>query len=242
MGWNPTRIFSDPTTAWTGGLVSSKDLYGKDLSLDGAQGGSDFTSFIPGVGDAKAQEKANKLNLQEAAANRAFQERMSNTAYQRGMADMKTSGLNPILAYMQGGASSPSGGAATVQSAPKTGLADFALKATTGLGGLSTQRTALDQQQTMNQSAIQLNATSAAKNIAEAQRTREETKGLGKKASEGALWDKFYKGINNVLESSAKDAKANNEPLIKSGKNIKVLGPAPKGSGMFNWLRGPKPN
>lgn len=58
-----------------------------------------------------------EFNADQAQLNRDFQERMSNSAYQRATADMHAAGLNPMLAYSQGGGSTPSGSAASSQSA-----------------------------------------------------------------------------------------------------------------------------
>ena len=76
--------------------------------FDGIGGG-----LLSGLGSVVSSMFQGDYNAEQAQLNREFQERMSSTAYQRGMADMKAAGLNPILAYQKGPASSPSGATAS---------------------------------------------------------------------------------------------------------------------------------
>lgn len=96
-----------------GGLSALGNLAGGFMSAGGAsaQMAQQQAQFQQQVRNQQDQfDRTNEIHQWEYANNQAFQERMANTAYQRATADMRAAGLNPILAYQQGGASAPSGG------------------------------------------------------------------------------------------------------------------------------------
>ena len=104
----------------------------------------------------------------------AFQERMSNTAYQRAVKDMQDAGLNPMLAYSQGGASAPVGSMPQVQNAMSAGVSNAA-QAMQAMQGI----TAIEQNQAMTE---QIKAT--------AEKIRSET--VSNEVHSATAWANLY--------------------------------------------------
>lgn len=70
--------------------------------------------LVSGIFGFIGGERQNKASKEIASDQVEFQREMSNTAYQRAVQDLSKAGLNPMLAYQRGGASTPAGASAPV--------------------------------------------------------------------------------------------------------------------------------
>lgn len=70
---------------------------------------------INGVLGYLGAKDTNQANVEMSRENRDWMANMSNTSYQRAVTDMKLAGLNPMLAYSQGGANTPTSAAPVMQ-------------------------------------------------------------------------------------------------------------------------------
>lgn len=111
---------------------------------------TDWSKYAGAVGSLASaglnyygQQQANVANAQQAQQQMDFQERMSSSSYQRGTADMAKAGLNPMLAYSQGGASAPGGASAVMGNEAGAG-ANSALSALTTIQGLQNAQASAD--------------------------------------------------------------------------------------------------
>lgn len=132
-------------------------MFGIDDAIIGAgltAGATALSNYFSNRTNRDIAGSANAQTAYQAQLNRDFQERMSNTSWQRGVADMKAAGINPMLAFSRGGASTPAGSSAAavvgapqqpvVSNAVNSGIA--ALRAKADLANLHKQNELIDAQ------------------------------------------------------------------------------------------------
>lgn len=121
------------------------------------------------VFSAGQADLAYQRNVAEASSNRSFQagqagaamnfaERMAATSYQRAVGDLAKAGLNPMLAYSQGGAPSPQGTAghgAQAQATPASGsqasYGNYARQESTAIAALNSAAASINLRNAIKQ-------------------------------------------------------------------------------------------
>lgn len=118
-----------------------------------------IASLAGSVGSAYAayrgQKQTEKFNAREAAKQRDFSERMSRHAYRYAVEDLERAGLNPMLAYTQGGAHVPTGASASTGGSGYAAAASHtarALEKSFAIKNIQAQNRLIDAQEN-NQSA-----------------------------------------------------------------------------------------
>lgn len=180
-----------------------------------------LSAIQQGVYNHIEQQAAMSYNSAEAARNRAWQEQMSNTAYQRAVEDMRKAGINPILAYTQGGASTPSGAQGTIGSA-SMGMASSSALGATALPGIKQDGSY------SNHSEAWSHAESAAQSIQQAimssssnpVRLKGDMEIIAEKAAEAGA--DLKKEIGNALLSD--EAKAKGRKRLETARRFGLTG------------------
>jgi hypothetical protein len=174
--------------------------------------------------NANQAQVANQFSAQQAQNQMDFQKEMSNTSYQRGTADMEAAGLNPMLAYSQGGASVPTGALAVGQQAQMQNVALPAIQAmnNTASTALSYAKApseiANTQQQTKTSTAQEYEAD------AREGKTRTDTDIAIKKLQHEIDYLDSQKGLNSAVTANEHQTNNIRQPDEKFGKSTYAYG------------------
>lgn len=126
--WGPALI-SALGSAYTARSVNQQNMQANAFNQQQAwemyHGTNEYNAWARHETEAyNAQQAAlaREDSAQQAGVNRDFQERMRSTQYQTAVKDMQAAGLNPMLAYSQGGAGTPGGAQGQVVTASSPGM------------------------------------------------------------------------------------------------------------------------
>lgn len=146
-----------------------------------------------GIATLVGNRQKGQINSLLAKDQRSWEEQMSATAYRRAMKDMKLAGLNPILAYQKGPASTPSGASASIGGGDLGASVASGMQAGTAASMAKTQQKNIDMDTLKKREEMLLVSAQAAETMEreklnrelqrqaaeQAERTREERKAVG---------------------------------------------------------------
>ena len=176
---------------------------------------------IGGAFGFAGQVLANKTNKKIAREQMAFQQRMSDASYQRATADMRKAGLNPMLAYSQGGASTPPGASAHMENAISP-----AVSSALEIKQLNATIKEIDSKVSANESQADLNNALKKQALEQAKLNTASAKGvstveqmnqhkMSKEKVHGRLWNMG----NNVLDVVTDPHSAKSKAHMKKAKS-----------------------